>query len=75
VGSQSVRTAAGDPSRGSSTAKSSCHMPFSSKRPKSGAMWFIVAWQFAQMTELVSWKSTRPPLSSPEIESIGQGAV
>src|SRR5262249_35682559 len=75
IGSQSLICATGRPATGTCTWMLVWYCPFISKLPKSGARWFEVEWQLAQMAEEVSWKSTRPPLSAPAMDAKGQGEV
>jgi hypothetical protein len=65
--------AAGLPSTGSLTTISGCQRPTSSNCPKSGATWFIVAWQLAQTTDETSRKSTLPPVAVDAMLSNGHG--
>ena len=51
------------------------YWPLASNTAMSGARWFEVVWQLAQMAELMSWKSMRPPLTVAPMDSKGHGEV
>src|SRR5689334_14964420 len=75
AGSQSLSLATGLPSAGVWTWIDPMYWPLASKFANSGARWFIVVWQLAHTTDLVSWKSTVPPLVGAAMELNGHGEV
>src|SRR5262245_25957715 len=72
AGSQSVSCVIGVIGVGVCTWMAVWNTPAASNFANSGAMWFIVVWQFAQITDDVSWKLMGAP-APPEIELKAHG--